>query len=187
MSFPEPQIKEKTDFINYNTDFYNINEMLEELTVPKQTFQQEEQTPPPPIDTPEAEPVPVDPQKAARMGERTAKMIDAALATVNGTLIAKAPEIDKYKASEGELRDLSGAWAEVSEIYDFNVSPWLKLAVLNLSIYTPKTVLAFQDRRFNEMNKRIDEMQRQQTEMSKTIENLKKEETILKARAEDGN
>jgi len=118
-------------------------------------------------DTRTPEEVQRDIMAAERTGHRIAKTVDG-IASFTAALIAREKETAKYKATPGDVEDLSEAWAAVAEKYQFDVNPWFTVAFLNLTVYGPIFMKANNDRRFNQMNAEIKAMQQQ-------IEDLKTE------------
>lgn len=173
--------------INYNT---NLDTLLGELSTPKQDF-----TPKPPVGTgqsrpgasptpglfPEPEPgqpipdmrtpeqIAADNAASERSGERMAKTIDG-IVSFAACMIAKEQNREKYKATPGDIDDLAGAWSQVSAEYHFNFSPWFNVVFLSISVYVPIFMKATNDRRYNTLMQKHDELQRR-------IEDLEKEAT----------
>jgi hypothetical protein len=166
----------------------NFDDLLGELATPKQDFTPKQQPgtsfseTPPPGHTPifnfpgadeaaprTAEQMEIDRATADRSGERMAKTIDG-IASFTAALIAKEKETGKYKASPGDISDLAKAWSDVSEKYHFNVSPWFTVVMLSIATYVPIFMKAANDRRFNQVNERIAELEKRQAEMEKAAE-----------------
>jgi hypothetical protein len=98
----------------------------------------------------------LDPEQALRSGRRIAKMVDAALAG-GATIYAKSDDFSEYSASHEDLNDLSEAWADVSQEYNIEMNPWFNVAFLSIATYGPLYFKAANDRRFNLMQKQINE------------------------------
>lgn len=169
---PPLQAKENPEY--KVRDFNDLDSMMAELNVQRQQF--EPAAPPAPAPghpatdgqgpglPGQANPwedaaEPISREDAERAGRRAAVMADSVL-SVAGMMIAKEKIPDKYKASEGEIKDLSDAWSEVSEQYAFKINPWFNVAILTLMVYMPKMMDAANDRRI----KNIQEEQAKQAE-----------------------
>ena len=165
--------------LDYSKNLNDLDSLLAEQSVPPQNFD----PPDPPhlkpevnsnkkpglnfLDSPnydevEKQPIDFEEQETKRRAARgnakiTAEMIDHGLGTV-GQMIAKSEESQSYKASTNELATLTEAWAGVVADYDFNIPPWVQLLFLYPSIYTPKMIKAFNDKRFNEMQNQINKL-----------------------------
>jgi hypothetical protein len=122
---------------------------------------------------------PVDPERALRSGRRIAKMVDAVLAG-GATIYAKSDDFSEYKATDEDIDDLSEAWADVSQEYNIEMNPWFNVAFLSLATYGPLYFKASNDRRFNLMQKQINEINeklsaKEQSGNASNIENNKSE------------
>lgn len=153
--------------INYKSNFSDYDSLLADLSRPTQNqerYEAEPGTPEPqnqpwnPLAQPDETVQTMDPEKALRAGQRTAKMIDGALA-FGASAIAKESDISKYKASKGDVDDLGEAWAEIAEEYNFNVNPWVKILILTGTTYAPKYIQAMNDRRFKILEARQHEQE----------------------------
>ncbi|MEA4975430.1 MAG: hypothetical protein VB046_06810 [Paludibacter sp.] len=82
-------------------------------------------------------------------GSLLAIAVDAGLSTVLGAVIAKGDPED-YKASESEKEELQDAISEYVKLKGGDIPPGVALIIIILSIYGPKTAIAFQARKFNE-------------------------------------
>jgi hypothetical protein len=166
------------------TNFSNLDEILKEISTPKQDF-----TPPAP--EPQQRPEPenynpefsdsfdfeprkrLSPEAARRSGERIAKLIDGTFAT-GASFYARNPgNFEKYAATPGQLEDLSDAWADMAEQTGVEMPPWVMLAILNLTTYLPKAIEAHNDKRFAEVNNRIDKLEREASEREAKAEREK--------------
>lgn len=165
--------------MEYNT---NLDTLLGELSTPKEDLTPKTPAPQPGAVKkpgsglfPEPEPteqeqrtpeqIALDNAASDRSGERMAKTIDG-IASFAACLLAKEQNRDKYKATPGDINDLSGAWSQVSSEYHFNFSPWFNVLFLSISVYVPIFLKASNDRRFNllnqkheELNKRIEDLE----------------------------
>ncbi len=196
-NLPDP-LKTKSqdnDYLTYDKDISNIDVLIEKFNTPTQNedhfnsldnknpyLKPEHPAGEQPYSPPGSmyrEPEPIDPEKAKRTGRRTAVMIDGAMGFVNGSLIAKADETDPYKASPGELNDLSDAWAEVAEEYSFSVNPWFKLGMLNLTTYLPRSIKAMNDRKYNILKQEMEEMKKSQEDLKHQIDQLQSKKDEL--------
>ena len=125
----------------------------------------------PPWDTEPAEPL--DPEAAKRSGLRMAKTIDGML-SLGASAYAKEKERKKYQASEGELNDLADPLSELSVKYDFQLSPEIRLMFLLVTIYSPKFMQAANDRRINELNSKIADLERREKEREERLRDLER-------------
>ena len=179
-------IEPPAEQLNYNRSF-DVDDLIGELATPKQDFTPK--PPPDALPKPETagtptgnqggepnifdptgtltsqpdEPSePLTPEQLAakkRSGANVAKLADAGLSML-GQMYAKADSPSDYKASAGELSDLSEAWAEYLKDKDYDIPPGAYLLFLNLMTYVPKGIKANNDRRFAiqaEINAKIEE------------------------------
>ena len=168
-------------------NFMDMDSLLSELSTERQNFDAPAPPPgstPPPMPgippAPGAQPLypgelpaePITREDAERAGKRMATMLDGAL-SFTGMIIAKEQTTEKYKASEGELKDLAEACSEVSEQYQFKVNPWFNVAILLLFIYMPKLIQANNDRRI----KALETKAREQEARIQAIEDKNKKES----------
>ena len=185
-----PEENKNTD---YSSDLKNIDSLIKEMSEAREDFtpktdnnSKEIHPPPGQQPAPAYDPVNVSsapPQeltadqkdRAKRTGKLTAETIDFGIASAS-SLIAKSNDIKPYKADSEDVETLGDAWSEVAEVYDFNISPWMKLAILYPAIYTPKLIKASNDRRLNVMQNKIAEMEKRMDEVEK--EKKLKEETL---------
>lgn len=165
----------------------SMDDLLSQLNQPKQSFEPPVQAGAPPVQpanmppfTPgmqygeQAAAQPFDPEKAKRAGMRAAKMANGVL-SVTAALIAKEHDTDKYSAEREEINDLAEAWADVSTEYEFSVNPWFSVILLTISIYMPKFLQAMEDRKVNQLNRRIDDLERTFNDKLAQIETLNKQ------------
>jgi len=184
---------EATKQPNIQQKFIDYDELLSELAVPSHNQHLYEQ---PENFESNKEPVnnqhntfnpypvtrePVDPEKALRSGKRIAKMVDAVLAG-GATIYAKSDDFSEYKATDEDIDDLSEAWADVSQEYNIEMNPWFNVAFLSLATYGPLYFKASNDRRFNLMQKQINEINeklsaKEQSGNATGTENIKSEST----------
>lgn len=116
----------------------------------------------------------MDPEKALREGQRLAKMVDSGL-SLGASLIAKSESAAPYKASSGDMADLSEAWGEVAQVSNIKVNPWMKLAFLNGATYLPIYMKAFNDRRFRLMEIEQEAMRKRQDDLEKKLKKMETE------------
>ena len=161
----------------------SVDDLLQQLNVPKQVFD-----PAPGAQPANPEPAfipgqplpgigeataPIDPERARRAGLRAAKMANGVL-SVTAALIAKENNTDKYGAEKGEIDDLAEAWADVSTEYEFTINPWISVGLLTISVYMPKFLQAMEDRKVNQLNKRIDGLEQTVNQLQQQTEDLNK-------------
>lgn len=108
---------------------------------------------------------PIDTEAANRAGQRAAALSNAVL-SFGAAMIAKSTDTHEYSATDGEQDDLAEAWAGVATQYNFEVNPWISIIFLTLTIYGPKFMQAFQDRRINELQNAVKTLQNQYEEMN---------------------
>ncbi len=157
----------KDTLMDYKTDFNNIDALLSELNKPKQDFQ----TPENPdqkaydsvfgdLDSQESERENQDPQARIIAARQTAKFFDRSL-SFGAQMIAKTDSRDKYKATPEDIEELTDAWASYMELNNINIPPWAILLVVYVTTYMPKFTQAFNDKRFKEMNSRLQKIESQ--------------------------
>lgn len=158
----QPAVNETFKAENFN----NLDSLLRELNVQRQIFE----TPKPEGDLPPVETnnlteeqliqgeATISREDAERAGRRMAVMVDSVI-SVAAMTIAKEDANEKYKASEGEINDLSDACSEVSEQYKFKINPWINVMILITMIYLPKIIQATNDRRIKIMEERQKELE----------------------------
>ena len=198
MAFPTPQnsptVPPVQKPVEVNQDyklrnFNNLDDLISELNIERQKI---DATPPPapapghpapdvqvppgsgaPAAPWENAPDPITREDAERAGRRAAVMADSVL-SVAAMMVAKEQNPDKYKASEGEIKDLSDAWSEVSQEYSFKINPWFNVAILTLMVYMPYMMEAANDRRFKTLQ---EEQKKQAEKIAEIQEQLKNQET----------
>ncbi len=152
-------------------DYDNLDSLLSELNQPKQKIGPKPGEAAPDPAHPE-QPItasgnaapwdeqaePFDPEKAKRSGLRLAKTIDGAL-SLGASVYAKEKDRSKYAASHGEIDDLAEPLAELSSKYNFELSPEARLIFLLVTIYSPKFLKAANDRRINELNDKVKDLE----------------------------
>jgi len=189
MSLPtieENKIDFKSDLNSMETLIKEMSEAREDFTpktdnTSKDIHTQDQQSAPAydPINTQSAPPQELtadQKDRAKRTGKLTAETIDFGIASAS-SLIAKSNDIKPYKADSEDVETLGDAWSEVAEVYDFNISPWMKLAILYPAIYTPKLIKASNDRRLNVMQNKIAEVEKRMNDLENE-EKISKEETL---------
>lgn len=154
----------------------DLDSLLSQLNEPKEQIFSS-QNPPPTQQHPGMEPVaqnlnnyqgdpePVEtlsPEVAALSGKTIAGTIDTVFGT-GCSLYAKNKEPEKYQATPRQFEQLQNAWAAVAIKYGYKVedSPWLNVGLLTTAVYLPKWQEAKNDRRFAEMDDKIDEMRKE--------------------------
>ena len=119
---------------------------------------------------------PIDPEKAARSGMRLAKMLDGAISTGAAMFIAKTDDTSRYKASEGDVKDVADALSEVTAEYNLDISPWFQVAFIVGIVYMPILTKAFNDKRINELEKQMQSMTKRVENIESQYHNGKTEE-----------
>lgn len=173
-------------------DFNDIDSLISEvLSQPKQVIG----TPPPDPSNPaganvgspsfpdsgeaiappwEGEPAePMDPEEAKRSGLRLAKTLDGII-SMGASAYAKEKDRKKYQASEGEINDLADPLGELSQKYNFNLSPEVRALFLIVTTYWPKLLEASNDRRINLLNDRIAELESKERERENRLADLER-------------
>lgn len=185
-----PNFKEKPDI--------SFDELLSDLNTKKQVF---EHTPPaaapgsiPPsmpgaplqgLAAEYAEKPPMDPEKAQRTGLRYAKLTDTVLGNVAG-MVASSEDTHKYRADDGDIKDLAEAYADLAAESNVEMPPWLQVLFLVLMIYMPKFKVALTDRRYNKLKKEMEDIRSEIKEQKQALKNLEKETVKAEINQEDG-
>lgn len=168
-------------------DYDNLDDLISEMANPKQ------QIGPMPSEGPGPQAGSSDPgtwepparqivtgDDALRSGKRLAKTIDSGFSFLAG-LYSKVEDPSKYKATEGDLNDLADPLAEISEKYNFNMSPEARLIFLLLTIYGPRTIQAINDKRIPELQNTVQQLelriQKAESKLKEKEEKEDKEET----------
>jgi len=171
-------------------DFNDIDALISEtLNQPKQHIgPQPGETPAPepganktfqPVNQPNAAPwdneppEPLDAEAAKRSGIRIAKTLDGALSW-GAVAYAKEKDRKKYQASDGEISDLAEPLSELSTKYNFELSPEVRLLFLVVTIYGPKFMQASNDRKINQLNEKIADLQRREREQENRLRDLER-------------
>lgn len=98
-------------------------------------------------------------------GSLLALMVDNGVSTLLSAVVAKDDNSEKYKATDKEKDELSNAISEYVKLKGVDIPPGMALIIIVLSIYGPKTALAFQAGKFNEKEaeyqKKIDDLEHQ--------------------------
>lgn len=150
--------------IKYDLDslISDLNQPKEQITntQPGQSSQQSQQSQFP-TDQP-AELDPISPEVAALTGKTIAGTIDTVLGT-GCSLYAKNSEPEKYQATDRQLQQLNLAWAAVAMKYNYKIedSPWFNVGLLSVAVYLPHIQEAKKDRRFAEIDEKLQDLQRQ--------------------------
>jgi hypothetical protein len=152
-------------------DFYDLDTLIKDLNVPKEQIissapqqpgstNQHNMGAAPEYD--DQEPTEQLPDEVAALsGKMIAGTIDTSFSTAMG-LYAHTSETEKYEASDKQLNKLNDAWAAVAKKYNYRMedSPWFNVLALSAGVYIPKFQDAKNDRRFNEMDSRLKELQK---------------------------
>jgi hypothetical protein len=182
--------------IDYKTDLSNIDSMLTEMSKPKQEMPGMHEPPPPgpesteptnhtnnyfdPVNSDYSEindqPKEFNPEKNDRQGTRIAKMIDGAIG-IGAMRLAHADDIQPYKATPGEIEDIGEAWSEYTQDKDINLPPWLGLAFLYVTVYMPRILKAFNDKRLYEQDEKIKTHDTRLNNLSAKYDELLKKQT----------
>lgn len=183
MAFPIPQdtpttppIVEKEPEVrgslkHLTTDTNNLDALLDEFNTPRQDF-----SPPPPepeIENPfslnpenktnifdpyqETISAPITPEEARANGKNTAKFLDTGI-SFGLKMYARDESAKPYKATPEEIEEMAVPLAEISEKYNFKISPEITLAFLIFTIYLPKYFVAV-DKRTQALEKRTDDLE----------------------------
>ena len=165
-----------------NRNFYDLDSLLSDLNQPKEEITNTQpgsiqnqgsniQNPDPSIQNPESDPI--SPEVAALSG----KMIAGTIDTVAGTglsLYAKNNNAEKYQATPRQLVQLEQACTAVALKYNYKVedSPWFNLVILFVAIYLPNWQEAKKDKRFAEIQERINEEALKREALEKRVETI---------------
>lgn len=159
-------------------DFNDLDSLISEPNQPKEVIQPTDKKPYPdeyPATGEHSIPgEPISPEIAALSGKMIAGTIDTALAT-GMSLYAHNSNPEKYQAKEKQIEQLNEAWAAVAAKYNYKLedSPWFNVIILTIAVYLPLWQEAKKDRRFAEVNERIDELKAEYDRLSKTVDDLK--------------
>jgi len=106
------------------------------------------------------EPIPAE--IAALSGKVIAGTIDTALST-GFSIYAKAPNAEKFEATDKQIEKLNQAWQAVAQKYNYRIedSPWFNVMLLTVAVYFPIWKEAQKDHRFAEMDERLVLLQQQ--------------------------
>lgn len=151
------------DFNKMESATMDLDQLLKELNQPRQDFT------PPESDTTAHEPnyfsnatrpeipitPPISPEDALKHGRNAAKMLDTGIAFAL-KMFARDDSSKDYQASADELDSLAEPLSEISEKYNFRISPEIVLLFLVITIYMPKYFIASEKRQ-----KAIEERQAQ--------------------------
>lgn len=132
----------------------DLDALLQELNTPRQDF-----TPPPEANTTGAPgfwqtdasrpeiPIspPVSPEEAIKQGRHAAKMLDTGISFAL-KMFAHDDSAEHYKASDEEISEMAEPLSELSEKYNFKISPEIVLLFLVITIYMPKYFVASERR-----------------------------------------
>lgn len=177
-------------------DFYDMDSLLAELSVPKEQIQRNT---PGPGSTSSAtggaspqpgqssgriytadqvgepvEPEPMTPEVAAMSGKMIANTIDTAVGT-GLSLYAKNTNPEKYQATDKQLSNLERAWAAVAAKYNYHVedSPWFNALIQTGAVYIPHFQEAKNDRRFAQVNEQMEEIKAEMKKQAAALEAMK--------------
>ena len=178
---PTTSIPQTTDREPVKRDFNDIDSLLRELGTPKEEIRH---SPPQPgqssqqsqlsTDTGDQQPEDkISPEIAALSG----KMIAGTIDTVAGTglmMFAKNSTPEKYQATDRQLVQLENACTAVAMKYNYQVadSPWFNLVILIIAIYLPHWQEAKKDKRFAELQEKLQEETLAREALDKRVENL---------------
>lgn len=162
-----------------NRNFYDVDALLTELNAPKEQInnsqpgQQQQpgsQQPGESFNDEHIETDPISPEIAALTGRTIAGTIDTVLGT-GCSLYAKNSQPEKYQATDKQLDQLNTAWAAVAAKYNYKIedSPWFNVGLLSVAVYLPKVQDAKKDRRFAEIEEKIQFQQQQLNELEKKV------------------
>ena len=176
---PLPKPEADKDPLAHFKEPVNLDALLQEFNTPRQDFN----PPPPPageeiksiFDAPEptgeaSEPAPpITPEQAKKNGRSAAKMLDTGISFAL-KMFARDDSAKDYKASPEELDELADPLSDLSEKYNFKISPEIVLIFLIVTIYMPKYFIA-SERRQKALEERQNELERKFTDLkSKTID-----------------
>lgn len=155
-------------------DPYNLDDLLKEFNTPRQDF-----TPPEPETPQEAPPrsepgnfydpssagafftepeARMTPEEAIKAGKTNAKFLDTAI-SFGLKMFARDESAADYKATPEEINEMADPLSEISEKYNFKISPEITLAFLVFTIYLPKYFIATEKRQ-KALEKRTDAIER---------------------------
>jgi hypothetical protein len=171
-----PAAEKTTNREAVKRDFNDLDSLIQELNTPKEEIFKNQvnnsvagtqQAPEAGISIPGATGEPADTETisddvAALSGKTIAGTIDTVFST-GCSLYAKQPDSTKYEANAKQQDQLNNAWAAVAKKYGYKVedSPWFNVALLSTAVYLPKLQEAKKDRRFAEMDEKIEALQKQ--------------------------
>lgn len=186
MAFDIPNKKAKEvemhpEAMKYDTDFYDIDAMLLEVSKPKQPFEQKnhisdrnpERVSANDNENSSAAPDYFDPTQTDRepkvrsiapksnklKGKASMEALDLGLSYL---MMGIAGENDrgKFKASEPQKEDISEALGEYLEDKPFDLPPWFTPVMIIAGTYFPKGMEAFRLRKLKEHDKRLDVLEK---------------------------
>lgn len=185
--------------IDYGTDLNDLDSMLEKYSMPKQDMpgfnnanHDRQSTIEPETATNESvndifDPVTqstekqtenkkeFDPEKNKRTGLRIARTIDR-FAAFGSMKVALSNDMSTYQATQNELNDLGDEWSEYTKDMNIDMPPWMSLAILNFTVYMPKVVKAFNDKRLHEQQNQINNHDEQLDNLKRKVDNLENEQ-----------
>jgi hypothetical protein len=178
--FSETTVKPALD-IKPVRDFSNLDDLITELNNPKEVINNAGPvmpgaTPPQMInDFPFYERPPITKEDATRTGKYTAKTIDTSF-SIGFNLYAKEKEdTSKFKATDSEIADLSEACSDISEAYNFKMSPIPNLIMVLIFIYGPKFYLAKEEKWKNETKQRLEAAEKKHDDLEEIVTKLQKQ------------
>lgn len=150
---------------------YDLDSLLSDLNQPKEVIHNQQpgnpdsyrgQQPAASSQQPVEELDPISPEVAALTGKTIAGTIDTVIGT-GCSIYAKNSDPEKYQAKEKQMYQLEIAWAAVAQKYNYKIedSPWFNVGILTAAVYIPKFQDAKHDRRFAQIDEKLQDLQRQ--------------------------
>jgi hypothetical protein len=168
-TYPPPAAA-KSDFEKMIATEPKLDDLLAEFNQPRQDF-----TPPPPPETTsgffnspeqqqhdEPENI-ISPEEAKTNGRNAAKMLDTGISFAL-KMFARDDSAADYKASPEEISEMAEPLSELSEKYNFKISPEIILIFLIITIYMPKYFIASERRQIA--------LEQKQTELEARLKNV---------------
>ena len=163
-------------------DVSDYEDLLQEMTVPKQQFTKHERLEEPEV--PESEnddgTVPLTPRLKKEVAERTSKFIVNSadrIFSFSMDMYSGNDEPGHYAASDDEKDEMMEAWVEVLKDSDKGVPPWLVAVATMLLIYACKFKEAHD---YKAIKKALEKEQEENARKQQELEELRKEIEVLK-------
>lgn len=168
---PAPEAHKTVNPEDFSNRPVSLDALLNEFNTPKQDFTPkepeqiqiksifEDQEP----DTQPAPPITTEQAKTA--GRNAAKMLDTGISFAL-KMFARDDSAADYKASTEELSEMAEPLSELSEKYNFKISPEIVLIFLIVTIYMPKYFIA-SERRALALEKRQEELEQRMKKIEK--------------------